>query len=399
MKILQVHNYYQQSGGEDVVVAAERELLQTHDNEVRFYGVFNDAVKGVLQKIRTAWQTPYSKKSRLHLAAEIASFKPDIVHVHNFFPLLTPSIYDACRDAGVPVVQTLHNFRSICPGALLLRNEKVCEECIHGHASRAALYRCYRGSLLGSMAVARMVEYHRKHGTWRDKVDCFITLSDFGSDKFVQAGFPAEKIIVKPNFLNSEPVIGKGEGGYALFVGRLSQEKGIKILLEAWKRLAGKIPLKIVGDGPLAQEVKREAGRIPAVEWLGRRPGNEVLSLMKEAMVLVLPSICYEGFPMTIVEAYSVGLPVIAGDIGSMSSLIDHGRTGLHFRPGDAQDLASQVEWALAHPYELSRMRLETRAEFDAKYTAEKNYQILMDIYQRVIDKKKLAVSVESVLQ
>lgn len=397
MKIIQVHNYYQQSGGEDVVVEAERELLHAHGHELRFYVVSNDAVKGVIKKIRTAWQTPYSNSARLNFAAELASYKPDIVHAHNLFPLLTPSIYDACQEAGIPVVQTLHNFRTICPGALLLRKEIVCEECLHGNAYRAGLYRCYRDSLLGSLAVARMVEYHRSRDTWREKVDCFIALTDFAKAKFVQANFPAEKIIVKPNFTSTETATGKGEGGYALFVGRLSQEKGINILLEAWKRLAGKIPLKILGDGPLAHLVERKTGSIPAVEWLGHRSRTEVLSLMQDASLLVFPSIWYEGFPMTIVEAYSVGLPVIASDLGSMSSLIVHGRTGLHFRPGDAQDLAVQVEWALAHPAELTKMRSEARAEFDAKYTVEKNYQMLMDIYQIAIQQKKQQFSVESV--
>jgi glycosyltransferase involved in cell wall biosynthesis len=238
-----------------------------------------------------------------------------------------------------------------------------------------------------------MVEYHRSRDTWREKVDCFIALTDFARDKFVQAGFPADRIAVKPNFVNSESDVAGTGGGYALFVGRLSREKGVDVLLDAWEKLAGKIPLKIVGDGPLLSEIEKKAAHIPAVELLGRRTRSDVLSLMKEALVLVVPSICFEGFPVTIVEAYSVGLPVIASDLGSLSSLIDHGRTGRHFRPGDAQDLADQVEWVLAHSTETAGMRREARAEFDARYTAEKNYQELMVIYQKVIDKKKMTVS------
>ena len=388
MKILQLHNFYQQSGGEDFVVMAERELLQSHGHDVRFYGVSNDVVKGALKKIKTAWQAPYSADARLRVTAEISTFRPDVVHVHNFFPLLTPSVYDACQDAGVPVVQTLHNFRTICPGALLLRKDRICEACISGSAYRAVSRRCYRGSFPGSLAVARMVAYHSKHGTWREKVDCFISLTDFAKDIFVKAGFPEEKIAIKPNFLNSGPVPGGGKGGYALFVGRLSHEKGIKILLDAWERLSGKMPLKIVGDGPLAGWVAMAAARVPAVEWLGHRSRMEVLSLMREASVLVFPSIWYEGFPLSITEAYSVGLPVIGGDLGSMTSLIAHGRTGLHFRPGDPGDLAAKLEWALAHPAELKWMRHEARAEFDGKYTADKNYEKLMDIYQKASEQK-----------
>jgi glycosyltransferase involved in cell wall biosynthesis len=369
---------------------AERELLRSQGHEVKFYGVSNDTIKGILKKIQAAWQASYSISSRVRIAKEISSFKPDIVHVHNFFPLLTPSIYDACQDAGVPVVQTLHNFRMICPGALMLRNSMICEECLSGNVYRAAVYRCYRRSFFGSLAACRMVEYHRRHNTWREKVDGFIAPTDFARDKFIKAGFSADKITVKPNFLNYEPPPGKGEGGYALFVGRLSHEKGIKILFEAWKLLSGKMPLKIAGDGPLAGWVKRETKKMPSVELLGYRQRPEVVALMQDASVLIFPSICYEGFGMSIIEAYSVGLPVIAGDLGSMSLLVAHGRTGLHFRPGDAQDLAAHVQWALAHPTELARMRREARLEFEMKYTAKINYGLLMDIYERSIAAKRL---------
>jgi glycosyltransferase involved in cell wall biosynthesis len=385
LKILLVHNSYQQRGGEDIVVAAERELLQSQGHEVRFHGVSNDAIRGIFKKIKTAWQAPYSLSSRAHIAGEISSFRPDIVHVHNFFPLLTPSIYDACLEACVPVVQTLHNFRMICPGALLSRNDMICEECIRGNTYRAAVYRCYRRSFLGSLAAGRMVAYHRRHDTWRKKVDCFIALTDFARDKFVQAGFSADKVAVKPNFLNYEPAPGKGEGGYALFVGRLSHEKGVKLLLDAWKLLSGKMPLKIAGDGPLAGWVSRETKRMPSVQWLGYRERPEVVALMRDASVLVFPSTWFETFGMSIIEAYSVGLPVIAGDLGAMSLLVAHGRTGLLFRPGDARDLAAQVQWAVSHPAELARMRREARAEFEMKYTARISYGLLMNIYGKSI--------------
>jgi glycosyltransferase involved in cell wall biosynthesis len=390
LKILLVHNSYRQRGGEDVVVMAERQLLQSQGHNVRSYGVSNDAVKGIFKKIKTAWQTPYSARSRVQIAKEISSFRPDIVHVHNFFPLLTPSIYDACQDAGVPVVQTLHNFRMICPGALLLRKGMICEECISGNVYRAAVYRCYRRSFFGSLAACRMVEYHRRHNTWREKVDGFIALTDFARDKFIRAGFPADKITVKPNFLNYDPPPGKGEGGYALFVGRLSNEKGIKLLLQAWKLLSGKMPLKIAGDGPLAGWVSRETKRMPSVQWLGYHERPEVVALMQDASVLVFPSISYEGFGMSIIEAYSVGLPVIAGDLGAMSLLVADRRTGLHFRPGDARNLAAQVQWALSHPTELAGMRREARAEFETKYTAKVNYGLLMDFYEKSIVGKRV---------
>jgi glycosyltransferase involved in cell wall biosynthesis len=217
-------------------------------------------------------------------------------------------------------------------------------------------------------------------------VDVYIALTEFAQQKFIQGGLPVEKIVVKPNFVYPAPSPGEGQGGYALFVGRLSPEKGIDTLLAAWERLGRKVPLKIVGDGPLALQVDKAAQQVPGVEWLGRLPKTQVLALMKNAQILLFPSLWYEGFPMVIAEAFAVGLPVVASELGSMSSLITPGHTGLHFHPGNPEDLATKVEWVLTHPAELNQMRREARAEFEAKYTAEQNYQMLMAIYERVVD-------------
>ena len=214
----------------------------------------------------------------------------------------------------------------------------------------------------------------------------YIGLTEFARQKFVQGNLPEEKVVVKHNFLHPDPGVGEGDGDYVLFVGRLSKEKGLDTLLDAWERHRVRMPLKIVGDGPLASQAAQAAGRVPVVEWLGRRSKEQVLKLMKEAKALIFPSVWYEGFPMVLAEAYAVGLPVIASDLGSMSSLVDHGRTGLRFRPGDSQHLATQVEWMSTHPTGLQRMRRETRAEFENKYTAERNYESLMSIYRTVID-------------
>ncbi|MDR7405021.1 MAG: glycosyltransferase family 4 protein, partial [Armatimonadota bacterium] len=250
---------------------------------------------------------------------------------------------------------------------------------------RGVVRGCYRGSRAASGMVAGAVTFHRVLGTWR-LVDRFITLTEFMRQKFIRAGFPPAKLVVKPNFVYPDPGMGEGKGGYALFVGRLSPEKGLGTLLRAWERLGGKVPLKIVGDGPLAGDVRQAVEQVPGVEWLGRKAREEVYALMGDAAFLVFSSEWYEGFPLVVGEAFARGLPVVATALGSQGSIVHHGHTGLLFRPGDPEDLAAKVEWLLSHPKELTRMRREARAEYEVKYTAERNYQMLMEIYRQAID-------------
>ncbi len=383
MRVLQVHNTYQQVGGEDVVVHCERSLLAASAHEVHLYSVSNDAIAGLWAKARTAWYAPYSERAKERLAADIAVFRPDVVHMHNLFPLITPAAYDACRNASVPVVQTLHNYRLICPGALLMHDGRPYEACI-GSPYRAVLHRCYRGSLLGSLAVARMVDIHRKRGTWRTKVDRFIALTEFGKIKFVEAGFPADRIAIKPNFvidLKAKPGDGGARRG-ALFVGRLSREKGILTLLKAWASLD--FPLRVAGDGPLLKDVRSvDAATITS---LGRKSREEVAAEMGSALFLVMPSEWYEGFPLTIAEAFCQGLSVIASRLGAMAEIVEDGVTGLHFIPGDAGDLAAKVRWSAAHPDDMRRMGLNARRVYEEKYTPEVNYRLLMAIYDQAIE-------------
>lgn len=389
MRVLLLHNCYQISGGEDVVVQAEKALLEANGHDVNLIEASNDNIVGCLEKAKAAVSSIYSPSSMRWVRTEIARFSPDIVHVHNFFPLLSPSVYYACREAKVPVVQTLHNYRLLCTNGYLFREGRVCEDCIgKGFPWSGVSHGCYRGSKVGTAVVATMQSVHRKLQTWTKMVDTYIALTEFAQQKFVQGGLPAEKIVVKPNFVHPAPELGKGGGGYALFVGRLSPEKGLDKLFQAWEKIGERMPLKIVGDGQLADTVASAAQKLKGVEWLGRQPKNQVQALMKEATVLVFPSLWYEGLPMVITEAFATGLPVITSDLGSTSSLIDHGRTGLHFCPGDAEDLVAQVERVLTHPNELVHMRREARAEFESKYTAERNYQMLMNIYEQTFNSK-----------
>jgi glycosyltransferase involved in cell wall biosynthesis len=235
-----------------------------------------------------------------------------------------------------------------------------------------------------------MLTVHHWLKTWQKQVDVYISLSEFARTKFIKGGLPAEKLVVRQNFVYPDPGLGDGQENYAVYVGRLSPEKGIETLLEAWEGLNSRIPLKIAGDGPLGPTVAEAAQRSDNIQWLGRLEKPQVIALMKDATLLVLPSLLYENFPMVIAEAYAVGLPVVASNLGSMSSLVHHGVTGAHFRPGDSKDLATQIEWILADSQRLALMRHKARAEFEAKYTAEQNYKTLMSIYQRAIQTSDL---------
>ena len=380
MRVLSIHNCYQIRGGEDESREAEERLLREMGHIVEVYEENNDKVANI-NPMQMAVNTVWSQQAYQTVKQQLAGQPHDIVHVQNFFPLISPSVYYAAKSENVPVVQTLRNYRLLCPNGLFFRQGNVCEDCL-GKAVPlpGVLHGCYRESRVATGAVATMLTVHRTMQTWMKMVDVYIALTEFARQKFIQAGFPEEKIVVKPNFVNPDPGVGEGKGGYALYVGRLSVEKGLDTLLEAWEHLGG-LPLKIVGDGPLADQVVEASKKLGSVEWLGRKSIKEVHALMGEATVVIFPSKWYETFGRVAVEAFAKGTPVIAASIGAIAELIEHRRTGLHFRPGDAQDLATQVEFALAHPKELAQMRSEVRREFEAKYTAKQNYRQLMDIY------------------
>jgi glycosyltransferase involved in cell wall biosynthesis len=331
-----------------------------------------------------AVEAVWNSKSVRSFTDLIQLHKPDVVHFHNTFPLISPAAYYAAQKEGTAVVQTLHNFRLLCPGATLFREGRPCEECIEKKSLRPAIaHACYRGSRPATAAVATMLTVHRAVGTWRRKVDLYIALSEFARRKFIEGGLPASRIVVKPNFVSPDPGIGTASGKYALFVGRLSAEKGIAVLESAWKELSH-IPLLVAGDGPLAG-MKWPWG----ATWIGRQPHEKILTLMREARVLIFPSECYEGAPMTILEAFACGLPVIASNLGSMAEMITHQRTGLLFTPGDAADLARKVRWAFDHPDAVEGMRAAARREFEEKYTAETNYKMLIGIYEDAIERAR----------
>jgi glycosyltransferase involved in cell wall biosynthesis len=373
--ILSVHNYYQQPGGEDRVFAGETALLEENGHTVVRHEDHNDRIRaGTMGAARDA---VWSASSFERLTALVRSNGIDVAHFHNTFPLISPSACYAVRRAGVPVVQTLHNYRLICAGATLSRNGSVCEECVERRSLLPGMaHGCYRDSRPATVAVSAMLAVHRAAGTYQKQVDVYVALSEFARQKFIEGGLPGDRIVAKPNFVSPDPGPGEGRGGYALFVGRLAKEKGIETLAEAWELLSD-VPLVVAGDGPL-----RDTDWPEGVNCLGAQPRERVLELMREARVLVFPSTWYECAPMVIAEAFACGLPVIASNLGSIPEFVHHNHSGLLFEPGDARDLARQVRWAFDNPAELRAMRANARLEYEQKYTAERNYKMLMAIYE-----------------
>lgn len=388
MNILFIHNFYQQPGGEDKVFEEETSLLQNKKHQVIKFLENNAQIKKA-NFAKIIINAIWSKEIQKRIWNLIINVKPDIIHFHNIFLCISPAAYYACKRAGVPVVQTLHNYRLICPGALLARNGKPCEDCISKFTPWPGVwYGCWRNSRGGTALVATMLMVHRLLKTWTENVDVYIALTEFARRKFIEGGLPAEKIVVKPNFVYPDPREGEHADRYFLFVGRLSSEKGVMTLLNTWKFLKD-IPLKIVGDGPLKEKVQTliEQKKLKHIEILGPQPREKVFELMKEAKALIFPSEWYEGFPMTLAEAFATGLPVIASRLGAMAELVDEGRAGLLFEPGNPEDLAAKVEWAWSHPEAMAEMGREARREYEAKYTAERNYEMLMEIYRKAIER------------
>jgi glycosyltransferase involved in cell wall biosynthesis len=379
LRVLIAHNAYQQKGGEDGVVASESALLSSRGVDVAVYSRHNDDIEG-MSRLALVGQTIWSSRTEADIAKWVADFRPDVIHAHNTFPLISPSLYVAADKAGVPVVQTLHNFRLFCPQAMLLRDGKVCEDCLGKSPLRGVMRGCYRGSKMQSAVIGGMQVLHRALGTYRNKVTRYIALNEFCRNKFIQGGLPAERIVVKPNFVDFPvPEIMPRRG--LLFVGRLSEEKGVKTLVQAVTLLPNP-DLSVAGDGPESHLLEGVKG----ITRLGSLGNVAVRHKMNSAVALVLPSIWYENFPRTIVEAFACGLPVIASRIGALADLMREGETGLLFEPGNSRDLADKMNWALAHPERMMEMGRKARTQYEAEFSAEVNYRMLMDIYEGVLD-------------
>jgi glycosyltransferase involved in cell wall biosynthesis len=383
-RVVLVHNSYRWPGGEDRVFATEAQVLRDHGHDVFTYHRENPS--GGLSSLQFATGAFWNRKAYAEVSALVARVAPAVVHVHNTFPLLSPSVFAAARDGGAAVVQTLHNYRYMCPNGLLFRSGTPCADCV-GTAVPwpAVVHACYRGSRLASGVAAAALTVHRTLNSL-GHVHRFIALTDFSKSKFVEAGLPAERIVTKPNVIAPDTGVGSGTGGYALFIGRLSPEKGISTLLAAAPAITKMLPLMIIGDGPVRDQIQSAAQANDRITWLGQRTPAETIQVLGEATCLIVPSIWYETFGLTVAEAFSKGTPVVASRLGALQELVGHDRTGRHFTAGDATDLAAQVQWIMDHDQEVAAMRRRARAEYESRYSVQANYPVLNQIYNEAIE-------------
>lgn len=387
MRVLLAHNRYQRPGGEDAVFEMERRLLASLGHETTVYQRHNDELHGAgpLALLRAATRTVWAGDSVRDLEELIVRERPAVAHFVNTFPLISPAAYHVCREHRVPVVQAVGNYRLVCPSANLLRDGRLCEDCVgRTVAWPGVVHRCYRGSASASAVVATMLLVHHAMGTFRDLVDVYLAPSTLVANKLKEGGFPADRIMVRPNYVDPDPGERRGPGDYALFVGRLSPEKGIETLLDA-AALAAEVPFKIVGDGPLLESVQRAVrderhGRIEHVGWSDH---DDVMSLMRGARFLVFPSRCYEGFGLVIAEAFACGLPVIASRLGNMAEMVDDDATGLLFEPGNAASLADACVRLWTNEADAERMGRTARARFVSKYSRAHAAELLGEAYER----------------
>ena len=395
INILMMHNTYQIGGGEDTVFDAEVRLLRAHGVETKTYIRDNAEIAqaGLAGKVTTALNVSWSSRSYDEVLRLIEQHRPDLVHAHNTFPLLTPSIYSACSKRRIPVVQTLHNFRLICPAATLFREGRVCELCLNGGLRNSLIHRCYRNSFLGTAALYWMLKRNRANSVYDKKITRFIALTEFAKSKLIQGGLPAERIVVKPNFVVDPPTAGDGRSGDVVYVGRLSEEKGLRMLLAAWGKV-NDVALKIYGDGPIRGELEAIAReKNLRVQFFGAVGKSEVIKAMREAISIIVPSLWYEGFPMVVLESYACGTPVLASRIGSLDEVVAEGRTGLKFEAGNPDSIADVVQRFVSERGLQKSLRQGARAEFDEKYTAEANVHLLMDIYRSAMNENEIRVS------
>ncbi len=399
MKVLILHNRYRQQGGEDLVVSSEARLLRSHGVEVFQFEVGNQvSADGTLaDAVRLGLAAPWSRDSYEKALKLCEQYRPDVVHVHNFWMRLSPSVHAACRASGAATVQTVHNFRLLCTNALLMRNGRVCEDCLGKIPWRGVVRRCYRGSFLASAAVASMIVSNRRRNTWERDVDAFIALSAHSRGKLIAGSLPADRIFVKPNFVEDPGQLSSppSSSNLVLYVGRLSKEKGVATLLSAWAsgNLGRSGHLLIVGDGPERQTLQAHAVSLgltaPGVVFAGWKTSGEVLALLEAARVVVIPSIWYEAFPMTVVEAFSRGRPLIVSNLGGLGEIVEWGREGFTYEPGNEAALGRALETVLTEPDLADRMGENARATYLARYTPEQNYQMLMNIYQFAVNRRR----------
>ncbi|MDH3274513.1 MAG: glycosyltransferase family 4 protein [Gammaproteobacteria bacterium] len=396
-----VHNYYGSlaPSGENRVFEAERALLQQRGHEVSEYVRHNDTIraKGIRGLVQGAFATPWNPWAAAHMRHAVEAFRPEVVHVHNTFPLLSPAIFFAIGNKAAKVL-TLHNYRLFCAAAIPMRNGHVCTECLDRHSAWPALrYGCYRGNRLASIPLALSIELHRKLGTWMHRVDAFITLTDFQRDKMIAAGLPANRVYVKPNFFSGYPVPVEWQerGNYAVYAGRLSAEKGVEMLIQAWLSWGSQAPeLRVLGNGPLRNVLEKMVMDSPTakVRFMGQVSRQVAHQQIANAKLMVMPSLCFEGFPMAICEAFAFGTPLAVSNIGPFPSVVRHGVSGIIFSPGDVHALVRAMQTIWNSPTALEDLSAGARVAFEHHYNEVANYQMLTEIYSKAMAAKREVV-------
>lgn len=385
MKVLMVHNAYQVRGGEDSVFENECSMLEG-SSKVDIYLENNDSISSIFSKLLASINVSFSIAVFFKFQKYLKRNSPDIVHVHNYFPKISPAIFYACKFSGVPVVHTLHNFRAICPTATLMYDGVVNETSTQKSSFWTVPKKVYKDSYFGTAILALATELHKRVGTWKYAVDGYIALTQFSKEKYVEAGWPAEKLYVKPNFVTNPGVVSNSREKFALFIGRLSDEKGIGFLLEAFSK--SNLSLKLAGDGPLLDLVRN--CQSDNIEYLGRLSKEDVSARMKEASCLVMASTWYEGFPMVIVEAMAHGLPIVVPNLGNMASVVEHGVNGLHYVPKSSGDLLASIDVLVSNKEMNHKLSSGARSTYLQNYTEDINRAQLLDIYKQVIARKEL---------
>jgi glycosyltransferase involved in cell wall biosynthesis len=393
LRVALVHNRYRRRGGEDEVFEREAALIESAGHDVECYEVNNDATD-TMSTLGVAARSIWNPATYRRVGQWFTRFRPDVVHVHNTLPLISPAVFRAARHSGATVIQTLHNYRMICPSATLFRDGRPCELCVgrawHGPAVR---YACYRGSRAASAVVAAGTFIHTAIGTYARDVDRYIALTSFTKEKLIEGGLPSHRIVVKPNFCEPPPATRTRVGTGVLFVGRLSEEKGVHTLVEAWRRHLDLPELRVAGDGPLRPMVQDLARSCTNVTALGPLTRADVDDEMRSAALLVFPSLCYETFGLTIVEAFSHGLPVVASAIGSVREIIEDEVSGLTFTPGDSDALASRVRRLVADHALNLEMGARARKRYEARYTPAANIEQIERIYREAMGSRTPARS------
>lgn len=390
MKILLVHNFYKFFAGEDSIALREKDLLESNGENVFFFTRDNKETENytTVQKINFFRQTIYSKKTEEEIKGIINDFKPDVAYTHNIFPLISPSIFHTLHKASIPCIQNVQDYRWLCPNGVFYINDRICERCKNGAFWNAVIYRCFRNSFLLSGLYAATISANRMAGVFK-KIDVFLCTTEFNKQKLMEAGIEESRISIKPNYLDIsgiEPSYGNGD--YVIFLGRLSQEKGLWTLIHAFERL-GDLRLCIVGTGPLEEPLKQyihEKG-INNISIEGFKQGLEKDNLLRNALFMVFPSEWYEHFPIVLLEAFAFGKPVIASNIGNMPLIVENEKSGLHFRAGDVDDLMDKIKTLIQNPSLIIRMGMYARKKIEADYTPEINYRILKSIFKRASGK------------